>query len=526
MYHWFYIVMSRSIPQTSVGRLVSLSVDNPKNYTHGRPASQSPPPPPLVSISAATSDDGEEKTMIWRNVATLFAKLDTIEGYIEKQSENTVRCTDEVYQDLQDVKADMVQLQTKIDENNGLSTHVRKLRKYVNKKCENLRESVSYSTYSADNEIFAYVDKTRVDFESRTEKMEDEITRLKTEMGQLNETYDNDCDMFIKREDDLMAKLEAAVKMNEATNNRMKDMEELFMKQIQQARNYADTHVAGDLREEFSTALCREVAYESKVSAQQIQMLNDELTGLISRSNDETNHRAKYAEDLLMKQIQYVRNYADTQVANILRVEYSGAICREADRVIEVSAQQIQSLNDELTGLITRSNEYHSMRYFWTVENVKQIRDTCQTLKESIGMVDAELSDTKETVEYLKDEVGQNTTDVSNITEDVNEIKDYIHRELDRDYYDLKDYVKHWIHRHEKHHHLQPASVAVAHEVQECDTEDPIQMIVEAYVDNEPIVAPTHNETIDDEHIILIDGNMVNSDDEDEDEDGYEFKHT
>ena len=402
--------------QTSVGRLVSLSVDNPKHYTQEVPSSaRSTPPPPLIPIDSAaatsmTNDDGEEKTMLWHNVATLFSKFDNIESEVEKQRHDTVRCTDEVYQELQDVKGEIAQVQTEF--NDVLVNHVRKLRKYVNKKCEKVRASVSYSSYDADNEVFAYVDKTRDDFESRTQKLEDEIASLKMEMEQLNETYNQDYHVFIERENDMMAKLDAAVKMNEATNNRMKDMEEFFMRQIQQTRNYADTHVAGDLREEFSTAICREITFESKVSA-----------------------------------------------------------------------QLVQSVNDELTGLITQSNEYHSARYFGTVEEMNQLRDTCQTLKQSIGMVDDELSYTKEKFDTLKDDV---------------------YHELDRDYYDLKNYVKRKVHQHNKlhnnHYHKPPVQ------------EDAVTTLL---IDENTVQATNDEEPIEnDENVVIIDENMVIIEDE------------
>lgn len=524
--------MSRPIPQTSVGRLVSLSVDNPKYYTQGPPSS---PPPPLIPITAAasTNDDSEERTMLWRNVANLFTKYDNIEGDLEKQRVDTARCTDEVYQELQEVKSEIAQVQTEFNENNVLTKHVRKLRKYVNKKCEKMRESASYTSYDADNEIFAYIDKTRIESDTRTKSMQEEITRLNSEMEELNETYSCDYDVFIQREDDMMAKLDAALKMNEVTNNRMKDMEELFMKQIQQARNYADTRVACDLREEFTTAICRELTFESKVSAQLIQSVNDDLTGVITRSNDATNLRIKYLEDFLMNQIQQSRNYAATEVAECLREEFSGAICREVAESSVNAQQLVQSVNDELTDLITRSNEYHSARYFGTVEDVKLLRETCQTLKQSIGMVDAELSDTKETVEYLKDEVGQTVTDVSNITEEVNELNDDVYRELDRDYYDLKDYVKRKVNQHKKQHHNKPQ----VSPVQVCNTsssEDPIQMIVDEYADTTAttetatetatVTVPDRVEeqqTENDEHVIIIDENTIISDDED-----IEVQHT
>lgn len=531
--------MSRPIPQTSFGRLVSLSVDNPKYYAQGMSSS---PPPPLIPISAAaasvsastvaaTNDDSEEKTMLWRNIATLFAKYDNIESDLEKHRVDTVRCTDEVYQELQDVKGEIAQVQPGVvSENDMFTKHVRKLRKYVNKKCEGVRESVSYSSYDADNEIFAYIDKNRVEADTKTKSMQEEITRLNSEMEALNETYYRDYHMFLKREDDMMAKLNAAVKMNEDIDLRMKDMEEFFMRQIQQARNYADTQVAGDLREEFSTAICRELTLESNVSAQLVQSVNDELTGVITRSNEATNQRIKYLEDFLMNKIQQARNYAATEVAECLREEF----CREVAES-NVNAQQlVQGVHVELTDLITQSNEYHSARYFGTVEDVKLLRETCQTLKQSIGMVDAELSDTKETVEYLKDEVGQTVTDLSEIAEHVTELKDDVYRELDRDYYDLKDYVKHKVTQHKKQHHKPQVSQVQVRDISSL-SEDPIQMIVDEYADTTVTTATVTATTTatatlpdlveeqleNDENVIIIDANTFISDDED-----IEVRHT
>ena len=437
---------SRPIPQTSVGRLVTLSADNPMYYTAPAPSlsSSSSPPPPLIPIAAAAmktnNNVDDELTMLWRNVATLFAKYD---------NDDTKRCMDEVYQELQDLRTEIEEYQKKAEEDShnakasasascgSAVTLVRKLKKYVNKKCEKMRETVAYGANSADNEVFDYVNTTRSELEAKNKKLEGDLAKLYEEMEELNETYNSDYDLFIKRENDMMARLNEAVKMNEATNQRMTHLEDIIMKQIQQARNYAD-NVAGDLREEFSKAICNELSFESKTNA-----------------------------------------------------------------------HIIENVREELTDLITRSNEYHSVRYFGTVEDVKQIRDTCQTLKQSIGMVDAELSDTKLTVEYLKDEVGQNTTDLGDLSVDFTELKDDVYREMDRDYHSLRNYVKRRITRHELHEHREESASAQAQaqgdeqtEIADTNTNAPAQQERRQY----------------EEHIIIIDENTVFSDDEDEDE--------
>ena len=406
-YYRISVMSSCHIPQTSIGKLVSLSVDNSKYYT-SQQQSVSPPPPPLFPNSITHN---EEQTMLWSNIATLFAKCDQTEYELQKHQESyerLTRGTDDLYQELQDTKIDIAQIQCENNENNMLSTQVRKLRKYVNKKCEKVRETVSYGSYNADNEIFAYIDKLRLEFQAKTAKMEDEIAGLQTKLEETEHIYDSDYTMFVERENDLMAKLGDAVQMTESLRQRVKDVEFSLMTQIQESRNYAEQHqyqCAGDLREEFTRAICREVEFESGVSA-----------------------------------------------------------------------KLVQSVNEELFELITRSNEYHTARHFGLMEDVKESREMCNTLKQSIAMVDAELSDTKDTMGFLTDEVAQTSNDVYDMKEELTELKDEVYSELDRDYYDLKDYVKYRFHRHNKQRHAAATATTV-------DATDPLQMIVTEYTE-------------------------------------------
>ncbi len=448
---------SRPVPQTSSGRLVSLSVDNPKNYisqSHLHSQQEMPSLIPIAAPVSATQDDSAEKTMLWTNVAALFVKCEQNEENMKESVSTLTRGSDEMYQELQDVRAYLTQVQTDITENNVLSKHVRKLRKYVNKKCEKVRETVSYGSYNADNEIFAYVDKLRGEFNTRIQKIESENTELRKELSELHDTYDSDYDLFVQRENDLMAKLEAAIHTTECLNDRVKDYEEIMMRQIHEANTRAEQRIyqsAGDLREEFAHAISREVEFESKTSA-----------------------------------------------------------------------QLVQSVNDELTELITRSNQYHSHRYFGTVEDVKQLHETCQTLKQSIGMVDAELSDTKETVEFLKEEVAQSSNDVYELKEDMVELKDDMYREMDRDYYDLKDHVRRRMNRHKKQDHVvvvAPITVTDVVDTTAPDSaSDAIQMIVNEYTEQDVAAAAAAER---DDHVIIIDENTVFSDDDEE-----EVRHT
>jgi chromosome segregation ATPase len=454
----------RPVPQTSFGRLVSLTVDNPHYYTSSPVAESSMPTsgplPHLVPIASASTtnqendNDAEEKTMLWKNVATLFAKYDNLESTVQQHHESLKRRSDDIYGDLKGMWCEFETLQTDVAENNVLSKHVRKIRKYVNKKCEKLKEDVNYGSSCADDEIFAYIDTLRGEFDTRIKNLQDENTRREQEISELNDTYYRDYEMFVQRENDLMAKLDTAVKMNEALNARLKDFEDRVMRQLDikhnqiytvreeliEQMNQLDFHLAGDLREEFAHAITKEVAFESKTSA-----------------------------------------------------------------------QLVQSVNDELTEMITRSNEYHSYRYFGLVEEVKQIRENSETLKKSIGMVDAELSDVKENIEHLTDEVGQNTTDVCDLQEDLADLNDDIYREMDRDYYDLKDYVKRQNHRHEKKYHPR----------EEDHHDNDVPTIVAEDADPQPQPQPQNQQQNqpqpeNEEHVIIIDENMFRSDDEDE----------
>lgn len=393
---------SRPVPQ--YGRLVPLTLENTHNYAVSSSAAASSPPPPLVPI-----DDSEEKTMLWRNIADLFTKYD-----------DTARTSNDVYQELQDVRGDIENVRADFTENNVLTKHIRKIRKYVNKKCNEVRDNANYSTEGATNEVFSYVDTVRAEIEKRTAQLEADIVEL-------NDTYYRDYQMFIRREDDLMAKLNEAVTKNEDMCARM---EATFMKKLQQVRNEMEQRfhtMAGDLREEFAHSITKELTFE----------------------------------------------------------------------------------HDEMVDLVKRSNEIHTHRFFTVAEDVKQVRENCHTLKQSIGMVDAELSDVKETVEHLTDETGQNRTDISDLTEDVKVMKDDVYYELDRDYYDMKDYVRHRINRHEKKSHMkvevdEPEQLQSQENVAAAAT---AATAAAATAAAEPVPPPT-------EHIIIIDENTVFSDDE------------
>ena len=142
--------------------------------------------------------------------------------------------------------------------------------------------------------------------------------------------------------------------------------------QIANVRSYADTKVAGDLREEFVSAICREVTFESNTRAELVQGVHNELTAMT------------------------------------------------------------QGVRDELLDLVTRSNEIHTARYFQTTNDMQLIKDDsinmCQTLKRSIGLVDMELSDVKDILEDQKEEIKE--TIYSEMDADYYALKKYIRHKM------------------------------------------------------------------------------------------------
>lgn len=452
------------VPQTSVGRLVSLNVDAPEYMrhlpSHHQHAPQSPEIPALVPLSLAATananDDNGEKTMLWNNIANLFSKTDKHEAELQECNEALTRSANDILQELQEIKTELVDVQQK----QLLTTQVRKIKKYVNKKCEKLRENVTYGSFNADNEIFSYINKIRAEMDKRMTQLETENAELREELTALHQTYDDDYEMFVKRENDLMEKLDAAVQMTDAVNQRVKDCESMFARRIQEAQNEMEQSqytLAGDLREEFARAITREIEFDSKTNV-----------------------------------------------------------------------KLIQSVNDEMTELITRSNEYHSHRFFGLLEELKNTRtdyeNKLDTLKKSIGMVDAELSDTKEKVDFLTEEVAQASNDVYDVKERITDTTDTLYRELDRDYYDLKDYVKRSIRREgKKNRDAADAAAAPGRSLSELATNvigaimDPIQVIANEYAD-EKREQDQHNNNDDDdqeEHVIIMNENMFRSDDSD-----------
>jgi hypothetical protein len=175
--------------------------------------------------------------------------------------------------------------------------------------------------------------------------------------------------------------------------------------EIQGVRSYIDAVVAGDLREEFARAISREVEFESKVSAELVQGVHNELTA------------------------------------------------------------KTQELHNEIIDMITRSNEIHTERHFHALAEVQKSKEDatsmCQALKNSIGYVDCELSEVKENLDFVKEDIASLNIEIEDQKES---LRGDIYADMDADYYDLKKYVYSKFKKHMKHEHseVKEASDAAA----------------------------------------------------------------
>ena len=419
----------------------------------------------------SASAHNDEQTMLWQNVATLYVKCEDNASNITGIRAEYDPCigqlnsyTDDLYAKLQTATSEIA------DMKKNTKKKFKSARKMMNRKLDKCKRGSSMAASDADMEVFKYIDTLRIQIDElrgTVEKQKDEIDELSSglkhhmdkmreEVSDLNDLYDDDFHRFCKREDELKdgiaaahdeamlahtfaikskqnsdSRIDAAVqaietwgadiyRMDEEVKNMNREIrddmeierqsseywveralktfedEKLahFQSQIASARSYADTMVAGDLREEFSAAIVREITFESKVSAELVQGVHNELSAVT------------------------------------------------------------QGLRTELVDLITRSNEIHSARYFQSVDDAQQVKEDMdsfvQTLKHSIELVDLELEDVKESVGFSKEYM----TDLSIEIEDQKDLIIHeIHSEMDRDYRDLKKYIRRKLNQHLSEEH-------------------------------------------------------------------------
>jgi hypothetical protein len=541
------------------GQLVSFTVEGPtQNVAPSSPSMPALIPASSVSYLSSTAHN-DEQSMLWQNVASLFVKfednqsnIDGLRGEYEKSVKELKEFTVELYARLQSARGEIAAVKT------NSKNKLKSFKKAFQRKIKKVKQVSASSACDADMEVFKYIDTLRIQIDelrATTEKqnakidelshvtmpishqqhhnadsyydihdLQHKMNKMREELADLNELYDNDYYRFCKREDELKDKIGAAhaealishtfaitakqnsddridaaikaietwgsdiYKLDEQVKNMNReirdDMEierqsneywvERALKtfeqeklsriksQISEARSYADTKVAGDLRQEFADAICREVAFESKVSADLVQGVHNELSAMN------------------------------------------------------------QGVRTELVDLITRSNEIHSARYFQSLNDMQIIKDDstsmCQTLKHSIGLVDMELSEVKEILDFAKEDIASLSVDMEDQKE---EIKDTIYSEMDADYRELKRYIRHKMKNHLRDEHPVEDETDDDEDAAEADPNDQndenageeVSEVVNMTI-VESIVENNNDDNNDDMVIIMDDENCRFSDDD------------
>ena len=491
-------------------------------------------PPPAVSASA----HNEEQSMLWQNVATLFVKCEDNASNITGIRDEYDPCigqlnsyTDDLYAKLQtstseiaDCRAQMLELKK------NTKKKLKSAKKFVNRKLEKCKRGSSTAAFDADMEVFKYIDTLRIQIDElrgTVEKQKDEIhelslgltrhmDKMREEVSDLNDLYDDDYHRFCKREDELMDKIAAA--HDEGLNAHTFAIN---------AKQNSDSRIDAAIK-----------AIETWGS--DIYRLGEEVKNMNREIRDDIEierHSTEYWVDCTLKtfeqeklarlesQIANARSYADTKVAGDLREEFSNAIVREITFESKANADLVDGLRTELVDLITRSNEIHSARYFQSVSDMQQVKDeterSVQTLKHSIELVDLEVCDVKESVEFSKEYM----TDLSIEIEDQKELIIHeIHSEMDRDYRDLKKYVRRNMNKHLLEEH--PEDDADADEVEnEMHTDMAVNSTsvstgtAAAAAAAEPAAVEadvTREQTINEDMVIIMDDADFNSTDDDE----------
>ena len=420
------------------------------------------PAPAPASVSA----HNDEQTMLWQNVASLFVKCEDNASDITGIRDEYDPCigqlnsyTDDLYAKLQTCTSEMT------DMKKNTKKKFKCVRKMINRKLEKCKRGSSMAASDADMEVFKYIDTLRIQIDElreTVEKQKEEIgelssglknhmDKMREEVSDLNDLYDDDFHRFCKREDELKDKIAAA-------HDEALLAHTFAIKSKQNSDSRIDAAVQAI--ETWGSDIYRLDA--------EVKNMNREIRDDMEIERQSTEYwveralKTFEAEKLahIQSQISIARSYADTKVAGDLRQEFSDAIIREITFESKVGAELVQGVHNELSAvtqglrtelvdLITRSNEIHSARYFQSVNDMQQVKDemesSVQTLKHSIALVDLELGDVKESVDFSKEYM----TDLSIEIEDQKDLIIHeIHSEMDRDYHDLKKYVRRNMNKH------------------------------------------------------------------------------
>lgn len=439
------------------GQLVSMTVEGPNqnevkassHYSYDTPVS--PSMPSLVPLSFATSVQAhnDEQTMLWLNTATLFKKNDDMEMNIRTFRDEYSLAMNEMREELRMCNVQLrecrAQLAETVETTYKSKRKFKSMRKFVNKKvnkCINASkinqasnaydntesevEADNYEYYDKMDEMVAMVkaqDEKISEITKMNTEMKTYMNKLREELADLNELYDEDYYRFCKREDDLKDQIfsyhtqSMDAKMNtdyrietvvhsvndcKTTITKVKDIVSTIniesdlkkyidnkfadlQTQIKHAMSYADTKVAGDLREEFVNAIVREIKYESDVQTESVRGVHNELTDLV------------------------------------------------------------QGLRIEMTDLITRSNEIHTARYFSTVEENSKMKeyteDTYDKLNDEMKLIKLDVVELKEMCDYTKEDIANLDDAVYRIETKTKRMKKHIYEDMETQNQDIKNYI-------------------------------------------------------------------------------------
>ena len=438
-----------------------------------------------VDVDVAAAAHNDEQTMIWHNISKLFMKCENNESCIHELQNSETRVnyddlhmhiynlqsfTDKMFGELQIYKTIF---ETELAETKKtMKKRIRSTKKFVNRKLD--RASVSKNDH---DDLQSQLDELREKVESQNAIIQElrhikkmDITdlqhkmfALREEVDDLKRVYDDDYEVFFKREEDMKNQITAA--HEEALNAH---------KFALSAKQNSDERIDSGIKaiETWGSDIYR--------IEQEMKNLNKELRDEMDTDHQATEYwierelRTFAIEKADIKtNIDQVKTYIDTVVVGNLREEFARAISNEVAFESKVSAQLVQSVHDELTALsqgkhnevvdlITRSNEIHTTRYFHALAEMEKNKEDslsmCRALKDSIGLVDTELVDVKDSLYEVKGDMARLTVEVDDQTES---IKRDIYSDMDADYYDLKKYIYNKLKKHMKDEHHHDSSVHV-----------------------------------------------------------------
>ena len=477
----------------------------------------------------AASAHNDEQTMLWQNVATLFVKCEDNASNITGIREEYDPCIGQLNSYTDDLYA---KLQTATSEMTDMKKNTRKkfksVRKMMNRKLEKCKRGSSMAASDADMEVFKYIDTLRIQIDElrgTVEKQKDEIgelssglkhhmDKMREELSDLNDLYDDDFHRFCKREDELKDRIAAA-------HDEALLAHTFAIKSKQNSDSRIDAAVQAI--ETWGSDIYRldsEVKNINREIRDDMEIERESSEYWVERAL-KTFEVEKLAH--LESQIASARSYADTKVAGDLRQEFSDAIIREIKFESNVSAELVQGVHNELSAvtqglrtelvdLITRSNEIHSARYFQSVNDAQQVKEDMdnfvQTLKHSIELVDLELGDVKESVDFSKEYM----TDLSIEIEDQKDLIIHeIHSEMDRDYRDLKKYVRRKMNQHLSEEHPEDEDEDEDEDKTETETVVAFTSVSAAAAETDVMREEVNNE---DMVIIMDDADFNSTDDE------------